>query len=75
MRLRRIINEPARKIGATTVQNVADMAAADGVAMLDVLLDLPQYPRWRAPLRRWAALCAFTTPCARRTTRCRWMCL
>ena len=44
LRLRRIINEPARKIGATTVQNVADMAAADGVAMLDVLLDLPQYP-------------------------------
>ena len=35
LRLRRIINEPARKIGATTVQNVADMAAADGVAMLE----------------------------------------
>lgn len=28
LRLRRIINEPARKIGAATVQAVADMAAA-----------------------------------------------
>ena len=39
LRLRRIINEPARKIGATTVQNVADIAAGLGVSMLEVIDD------------------------------------
>lgn len=44
LRLRRIINEPARKIGATTVQNVADIAAQNGVAMLDVMEHPEAYP-------------------------------
>ena len=44
LRLRRIINEPARKIGAATVQNLADIAAEHGVAMLDVLDNPKDYP-------------------------------
>ena len=36
LRLRRIINEPARKIGAATVDKVAAIAAARGMSMLDV---------------------------------------
>ena len=39
LRLRRIINEPARKIGATTVQNVADMAASFQEAVVEVIVN------------------------------------
>lgn len=31
VRLRRIINEPARKIGATTIDKIGELAAANGV--------------------------------------------
>ena len=44
LRLRRIINEPARKIGATTVQNAADIANGLGVPMLDVVQHCTDYP-------------------------------
>ena len=37
MRLRRIINEPARKIGNTTVDVIADLAAQQGISMLEVI--------------------------------------
>lgn len=45
LRLRRIINEPARKIGAATVQAVADLAAGRAGAMLDVIAHLEEYPQ------------------------------
>ena len=44
LRLRRIINEPARKIGATTVQNIADLAAGLGVPMLEIIEHARDYP-------------------------------
>lgn len=44
LRLRRIINEPARKIGATTVQNAADIASGLGIPMLDVIEHCGEYP-------------------------------
>ena len=56
LRLRRIINEPARKIGATTVQNVADIAAGLGVSMLEGIEHAPDYP---ALARASAALGGF----------------
>lgn len=56
LRLRRIINEPARKIGATTVQNVADIAAGLGVSMMEVIEHAPDYP---ALARASAALGGF----------------
>lgn len=37
LRLRRIINEPVRKIGATTIEAVASLAAQQGVCMLDIV--------------------------------------
>lgn len=56
LRLRRIINEPARKIGATTVQNVADIAAGLGASMLEVVEHTQDYP---ALARASAALGGF----------------
>ena len=51
VRLRRIINEPARKIGATTVDNLARIAGEQGVPMLDICASAAEY----ADLRRSAA--------------------
>ncbi|MGN0662898.1 MAG: ATP-dependent helicase [Faecalibacterium sp.] len=45
VRLRRIINEPARKIGATTVEIIADLAAQEGVSMLDIISRAGEYAR------------------------------
>ena len=48
VRLRRIINEPARKIGPTTVDKIAELAAGRGVSMLQVIAEASTYRRWRA---------------------------
>lgn len=48
LRLRRIINEPARKIGGTTVDKIAEIAEGLGVPMLEVVRDADQY----APISR-----------------------
>ena len=45
VRLRRIINEPARKIGATTVDVIADLAGQQGVSMLNVISHADQYAK------------------------------
>ncbi len=45
VRLRRIINEPARKIGATTVEVIADLAAQQGVGMLEIIGHADEYAR------------------------------
>ena len=45
VRLRRIINEPARKIGATTIEVIADLAAQQGISMLDVISHADQYAK------------------------------
>ena len=45
VRLRRIINEPARKIGATTIDVIADLAAQEGVGMLEILSHADQYAK------------------------------
>ena len=44
VRLRRIINEPARKIGATTIEKIGDLAAGKGVPMLEVIAHVREYP-------------------------------
>ncbi len=43
-RLRRIINEPARKIGAVTVDTVGEIADGLGVPMLEVIQNVQNYP-------------------------------
>lgn len=45
LRLRRIINEPSRKIGATTLDAVAEIADGLGVNMLEVVRNAAQYPQ------------------------------
>ena len=45
VRLRRIINEPARKIGATTIDVIADLAAQEGVSMLEIISHADQYAK------------------------------
>ena len=45
LNVRRIINEPARKIGATTVDVIADLAGQQGVSMLDVISHADQYAK------------------------------
>ncbi len=44
LRLRRIINEPSRKIGASTVDKVGEIAAGLGVPMLEVVRTAADYP-------------------------------
>ena len=44
VRLRRIINEPARKIGATTIEKIGDLAAKNGVPMLEIIGHVREYP-------------------------------
>lgn len=45
IRLRRIINEPARKIGNTTVDVIADLAAQQGISMLEVISHADAYAK------------------------------
>ncbi len=45
LRLRRIINEPARKIGATTLENMANIAVAENISMLEVCSRAPEYAK------------------------------
>ncbi len=44
IRLRRIINEPKRKIGETTVNLIEQIAQAEGVSMFEVMLEADRYP-------------------------------
>ena len=45
VRLRRIINEPARKIGNTTIEIIADLAAQENTSMLEIISHADQYVR------------------------------
>ncbi|MBQ4094242.1 MAG: UvrD-helicase domain-containing protein [Oscillospiraceae bacterium] len=59
LRLKRIINKPARKIGDTTIERIDRIAAERGVPMLAILRDCEQYAdlsRAAAPLRSFYSL-------------------
>ncbi len=45
VRLRRIINEPARKLGASTIDTIAELAGQEGVGMLDIISHADEYAR------------------------------
>lgn len=56
VRLRRIINEPARKIGITTIEKIGELASAAGVPMMEIIAHVRDYPalqRACAPLERF----------------------
>ena len=44
LRLKRIINEPKRKIGQTTVETVETLAGAEGLSMYEVMRNAAAYP-------------------------------
>lgn len=44
VRLRRIINEPARKIGGTTIDRIGELARERGVPMMEIIANVRQYP-------------------------------
>ena len=44
LKVRRIINEPARKIGATTIDKIGELAAANGVPMMEIIREASSYP-------------------------------
>lgn len=59
LRLKRIINEPRRAIGPTTVARVEEIASAYEISMFDVISHAEQYPelaRSTASLKQFAAL-------------------
>jgi len=45
LRLKRIINTPARKIGNTTINTLQEIADEKGVSMIQVLYNMYDYPR------------------------------
>lgn len=45
LRLKRIINEPKRGIGETTIKNVELVAEDNGITMLDACLNAEKYPK------------------------------
>ncbi|MBO5359444.1 MAG: UvrD-helicase domain-containing protein [Clostridia bacterium] len=59
IRLRRIINEPKRGIGDTTVSNAADIANSLGISLFEVISnaeDYPQLKRASAKLKEFSAM-------------------
>ncbi|MEG1125483.1 MAG: 3'-5' exonuclease [Oscillospiraceae bacterium] len=56
LRLKRIINEPSRKIGAATLENLTGIATEQGTSMLDIMAHVQDYP---ALQRSSSALASF----------------
>ncbi len=56
LRLKRIINEPSRKIGATTIEKLENIAQSENREMIDVAKDVANYPKL---LKSKAALTGF----------------
>nr|WP_325186035.1 UvrD-helicase domain-containing protein [uncultured Oscillibacter sp.] len=48
LRLRRIVNSPARGIGATTMDKVADLAAAQGASLYEIIRNADLFPELKA---------------------------
>ena len=44
LRLKRIINEPKRKIGAATVEAIESLASSNGLSMYDIIERIDEYP-------------------------------
>ncbi len=49
LRLRRIINAPARGIGATTMDKVAQLAEAQGVSLYEIIRNADLFPELKSP--------------------------
>ena len=58
VRLKRIINEPRRGIGDTTINNAAEIASALGVSIFEVLKDAENYPNLSRAKVKLEAFCS-----------------
>ncbi len=58
MRLRRIINEPKRGIGDTTLNNAAGIASSLGVSIFEVLHNAEHYPMLSRAAKKLSDFCA-----------------
>ena len=59
LRLKRIINEPKRSIGASTVARIEDLAGVNGISMFDVIDHAEHFPELKrslGALKQFAAL-------------------
>ena len=50
LRLRRIVNTPARGIGETSLEHASELAAQEGITLFDVLSRAEEYPELRRSL-------------------------
>ncbi len=57
IRLKRIINEPKRGIGDTTVNNAAGIASSLGVSVFEVLHNAEHYPMLSRPAKKLSEFC------------------
>ncbi len=57
IRLKRIINEPKRGIGDSTVSNAAEIASALGVSLYEVIHNASEYPTLSRTAPKLAAFC------------------
>ena len=48
LRLRRIVNSPARGIGATTMDKVADLAAVQGASLYEIIRNADLFPELKS---------------------------
>ncbi|MCO7110495.1 hypothetical protein NIA69_17075 [Gemmiger formicilis] len=64
VRLRRIINEPARKIGMTTIEKIGELAASKGVPMMEIIAHVRDYRNCSSAPRRSSASMRCTASCA-----------
>lgn len=72
VRLRRIINEPARKIGATTIEKIAELAAAKDLPMMEVIAHAELYPALGRAAGALGGFTPCTATCAKKPPACRW---
>ena len=52
LRLRRIVNTPARGIGATTMDHVADLAAAQGASLYEIIRNADLFPELKSAAKK-----------------------
>ena len=57
LRLRRIINTPARGIGATTLDKVADLAAEQGASLYEIIRNADLFPGLKSGVCQAAEVC------------------
>jgi len=64
LRLRRIINLPARGIGAKALDQAVRLSVSQNVSLYDIVSEADQYPALQRPAERFLAFCRMIEECA-----------